>query len=260
MPGLADLPEEMIVCIIDLVPLEDKRTLYSCALVCRSWFLITRPKLFLDILLDSRRTIDLLVQRVLRSDELNPYLATTRFLRLYSDRQSNTPVVFAPFLYTFYGRFPKLEVLFLYGPNTAYAFNRVLEPFLLSQFSNLRLLKLYYCFFPSFNVIRRAISALPSLEELDVLGVRVDRVVQAPSSWLPNLRRPSLRLRCFKYQSFALLHEEDFTEDLMFWLSMTCSPSDIETLDLRIRVQDLWGNVSPSEYHHHVIQPHVRDY
>ncbi|RPD55719.1 hypothetical protein L226DRAFT_443617, partial [Lentinus tigrinus ALCF2SS1-7] len=82
------IPPEITDNIISAVALDDytaaklkSHTLAMCALVCRAWLPKSRAQLFEDICVPDERTYDLLVERVVRSETMSPYLAFVN--RLY---------------------------------------------------------------------------------------------------------------------------------------------------------------------------------
>ncbi|RDX44379.1 hypothetical protein OH76DRAFT_1305780, partial [Lentinus brumalis] len=77
------LPPELTDRIIGFVGTLDKKTLCSCALVCRQWLPASRLALLYYVRVDSPRTYELLVSRVLHSDGARPYLADVRVLDIF---------------------------------------------------------------------------------------------------------------------------------------------------------------------------------
>ncbi|KAI0690423.1 hypothetical protein C8T65DRAFT_98456 [Cerioporus squamosus] len=61
---------------------------------------------------------------------------------------------------------------------------RPYEPLLLSRFSSLKSLRLDYCIFPSFHFFRRALVALPVLEDLTFFYVSWHKPFQPPSPFV----------------------------------------------------------------------------
>lgn len=138
----------------------------------------------------------------------------------------------SPFLYTFYGLLPCLETLFLQG----FIFRRSVDSLLFTSLSNLRRLhiELANYSFPSFNALRRSITALRALEELDIGDATTKGRVGQP--WISSSKyTPGPQLRMFKYFGPQDEHVPgDLVDVLMHWLS---NHTSLDELDLSITLR-----------------------
>ena len=85
----ASVPPELIYIILSFIPSGDKKTLCACTLVCQAWIPMSRERLFEDLLLSSRTELDLLVDRVLRSETMKPWLVYVSRIRTFSFESSD---------------------------------------------------------------------------------------------------------------------------------------------------------------------------
>ncbi|RPD55712.1 hypothetical protein L227DRAFT_475000, partial [Lentinus tigrinus ALCF2SS1-6] len=75
------IPPEITDAIISAMdPFYDAHTLAMCALVCRAWLPRSRVKLFEAIRIRDGRTYNLLVERVVHSETMTPYLTSVNRL------------------------------------------------------------------------------------------------------------------------------------------------------------------------------------
>ncbi|KAJ6558947.1 hypothetical protein B0H10DRAFT_2109957 [Mycena sp. CBHHK59/15] len=74
------LPQEISICVIDcLVDDQDRKTLAVCSLVCQTWFSITRPHLFKDVVVSSNKTVSF--SKILASPARQSMVATSAHIR-----------------------------------------------------------------------------------------------------------------------------------------------------------------------------------
>ena len=235
----SDLPAELTDLIIASVSATDRQTLLSCALVCRAWLPASRHRLFAHLIIRDSKTCDLLVNRVLRSDDMKPYLATaTRQLNLVNCDLwplGHRPIPM-PFFALCYGCFPRLETLVLY--KAARLFDRPTAPLLLAQFTSLKHLEINSSLFPSFVSLRRTISALKDLETLTLKNVSVQHPMPSSPWSLPSRQAQAwgLKLRRFCATSHLDVSERAVIciEATLGWLSTTSAAGRLEKLQLHV--------------------------
>ncbi|RPD55735.1 hypothetical protein L227DRAFT_299761 [Lentinus tigrinus ALCF2SS1-6] len=171
------MPPEITDAIISGVALDDywnsprpsrSHTLAMCALVCRSWLPRSRAELFGVFYIEHERTYDLLVERVVRSQEtmLSPYLASVNSLDLSGSGSDQLSQAARLFFVEFAGKLPGLRTLDVYRIDFSHQRPSVKWPLLLSQFRTITSLSLWHCEFSSFNDVRRLLTALPLLSTL----------------------------------------------------------------------------------------------
>ena len=241
-PYLAGEITDAIICA---VPELEKDTLCSCSLVCHAWLPASRIRLFVELynITSHSEKYQLLVDRVLRSDKMRPYLGMTRSITL-RDSFSTDPAhhwqATSGSFQVFYGCFPRLEKLFLQGGFSGpIPGHRPADPLLLSQFTTLRRLDISNCTFYSFVVLRRMISALPILEELMMFVVSVQHVGPLSLFSIPATRGPNLRRLEMTGSFYSLLDTQMLClVSLMSWLAMTPTATGLEELSFHVNAQE----------------------
>lgn len=189
----------------------------------------------------SPRAYDSFVQQVLHSNTLQPYLPTVRRLCLYYysrfptfrlgdlspeyPRMECTPA-YRLFLLEFAGRLPHLEALTLIHVDWSAHVPLSSEPLLMSTFPMLTYLRLRTCALPSFPFLRRALTAMPSLENFSMFEV----------IWHANNMTdvvPSADTEegiCLLKFNFEYFYHKPCSDALLLWLLQTPSCSSIDTL------------------------------
>ncbi|RPD64047.1 hypothetical protein L227DRAFT_316524 [Lentinus tigrinus ALCF2SS1-6] len=122
-----------------------------------------------------------------------------------------------------------------------FPFHRITDHLLFSQFTNLRCLQIRYTLIPgSFTTLRRMISALQALEELEINDVWTQRSWPLSQWELESSRRWGSKLRCFRCIFWDKPNPRSEAaratcclEDLMGWLSTT-SAVNLKKLDLQV--------------------------
>ncbi|RPD52591.1 hypothetical protein L227DRAFT_617703 [Lentinus tigrinus ALCF2SS1-6] len=257
------IPPEITDAIISDVALEDdnvrlrSHTLAMCALVCRAWLPRSRDKLFEDIRIRGERTYDLLVERVLHSEIMSPFLASVNTLYLETlpgPYQSSKAARL--FFVEFAGKLPGLRTLFVDGMDFTHQRPSVKWPLLLSQFRTITTLTFLNCEFASFHDVRRLLTALPLLSTLDIQQLTWPMVshelhlqtmaMARPRTYWPELRE--LRIRYLPPQCAAVF---------LRWITAALHGSPVRVLDcrfsdlpsagsLRESVDAFMGRVGPS--------------
>ena len=236
------LPGETTDTIIRAVPEWDKSTLCSCSLVCHAWLPASRIRLFAEINIKcSAEKYHLLVDRVLRSDYMRPYLRMTRSIvagRISSDAVQAT----SSFFLLFYGCFPRLETLRFHdawpGP-IPFPGHRPGDPLLFNAFTSLKQLEFSNCTFHSFVVLRRMITALPNLEELITHVISVQNISPLPLSCRPVAGVPKLRRLKMTGAIYSLQYRETpCLVSLMSWLAMTPTARELNELSFHVTTHD----------------------
>ncbi|RPD55739.1 hypothetical protein L226DRAFT_576346 [Lentinus tigrinus ALCF2SS1-7] len=170
------MPPEITDTIISAVPLDRypgfrpsrTHTLAMCALVCRAWLPRSRVELFKNIPIREEHTYDLLVERVLHSETMSPYLASVDRLVLHRDRSDPPSKAGRLFFVEFAGKLAGLRTLDVEHIDFTHQRPSVTWPLLLSQFRTITSLTLYNCHFSSFSDVRRLFTALPLLSSLSI--------------------------------------------------------------------------------------------
>ncbi|KAI0741291.1 hypothetical protein C8Q80DRAFT_126877 [Daedaleopsis nitida] len=227
------IPGEITDQIISFV-WPDCHSLCACALVRRSWLPASRLHLFYSLDISSGARYDHLLTQVIPSKKLNPWLASVHELRLcgYLDIRVDDPSNGTNdsrrvhrFIHDFAGHLPNLRSLQLVYLDWHLCPPHPSAYLAISRFSLVREVVLNYCEFPSFNVFRRLIVALPSLAELSLKyssWPSTSNIFPPPAY---SQRRPVLtRLRVVSVAG------ADYVDDLLRWLLQTPSRSAIQDL------------------------------
>ena len=181
-----------------------------------------------------RRAYELLAGRLLYSDETMQYLTRTQQMTIFVDSQAQDYAhldsprqhVLLPFLCFFYGRIPHLRVLDVLGSNLPIH----IDPSLLSQFPQLTSLSLHNCRFPSFNVLRRMLSAVPSLTTLRISHMTFTLIGHPWLSIPVKMKGLALRTLHLVGASPAEPDHNHVSDILMQWFTIVCTPSVITEL------------------------------
>ena len=214
MPSGLRLPPELIYAIIaDMADSwwpERYDILLKCALVSRDWLPASRSLLLDHVRIQSKSSYDLFVQNWLQSSSLEPYLVSTKSVELTDSHtvpEGEALQQAAPypnrgwshqFIHHFAGHLPNLESLTIRSADWD---SRPPHPSIhiaISRFSSLKQLALLDCQFPSGSMLCRIVSALSSLEDLQLYGV-TSRHVGTQTRYTSNAHGPSLqtlRLSC----------------------------------------------------------------
>ena len=225
----ASVPPELVYIILSFIPSGDKKTLCACTLVCQAWIPMSRERLFEDLLLSSRTELDLLVDRVLRSETMKPWLTHVARIRTYSIQSSDNELsqVANSFFHIFSGHLPNLHTLTLDDLNWQLfpSHRRISAAF--SGFPSISKLELsdihiHFC------TLRRILDSLPSLTDLTCFGIKSDwssnhqgQVPHLPARGTLSLSRLALRVNQCKN-----------AQDLFLWLCRTPSIHTIRDLSL----------------------------
>ena len=236
------LPGEIIDIIISHV--EDASSLCSCSLVCHTWVAASRHRLFGDAHIVSPSQYDILVNRVLRSEPMYPWLSSMHTLELdCEDGRWFKKRVGGPryrFFHEFAGHLPNLQLLSLVGLDWAKSPLHASTSSMVSQFPSLVELRLENCTLQSFDMFRRILVAIPALTTLTLYGVQWPSPPNAtPSGAHRFLPQPRPSLVAFSIQFYA---KNDCAGTLFDWL-VGCTPSRSTIRQLRFA---LGGNPSAS--------------
>ena len=254
------IPKEITDIIISLFPTDNPVNSYgplcNCALVCRDWLPASRHHIFVNVWLRSDRQYNLFVSNVIRSPTVSFWLPSTRRIVLFPLTHSyKTPtddmkmhVASSLFMHQLGGKFPNLEQLQLINLDWGIS-GRSISPrmfIVLSAFASVRTLSLKRVRFPSSGTMRCAITALPSLNDLEMDGVtwpvsRSNRPLRGTrkSQFLRRLRR------------FRLGHLDfPLEEEMLGWLSVTSLGTSLVDLDIRStalrNASEIWELAGPS--------------
>ena len=225
----ARVPPELIYIILSFIDSEDKKTLCACALVCQAWIPPSRERLYKDLILSSRTQLDLLVDRVLESETMKPWLTSVSRIRTFPIESSDNQFaqVANSFFHIFSGHLPNLHTLTLDNLHWQSFPCHPRIPGAFSGFPSIRKLELSDIHIP-FHTLRRILESLPSLTDLACFGIR--------SNWSSNLQGqvPHLLARGkLSLSRLALLVDECITaHDLFRWLCCTPSIHTIRDLSL----------------------------
>ncbi|RPD60676.1 hypothetical protein L227DRAFT_94648 [Lentinus tigrinus ALCF2SS1-6] len=217
----------------------DPGTLFSCCLVCTDWLPASRHHLFGHIRIENRRTYDLLVSRVLHSDQPLPRLSSVFELTLGPFepflKSMEDDLKIGLFVQEFAGYLPRLTRLTVNNttgrgspphPSAFAAFSR---------FPSLRELTLRSCHFHSSSALRRALAALPSLITLDLCEVTWPQPRVQPPFLLQGDHRGPIRMALsslrLAWELCPKLHGR-CAQHFLTWLSATPTPSSLRELVL----------------------------
>ena len=223
---------------------QNNNTLYQCTLVCRDWLPASRHHLFHYIVIHYDRQLDLLVSRIVRSDERRPWLLPTRTLSLHGWTSElkcgqNGRVIQGLPLLELAGHAARLECIDLRFLDWAVAgfcpHPRTLAA--LHAFASVHTMRLYHCNLPSFDVFRRIVTALPKLSTLDWTKVEWPEaksemeLVLLARNFSKGFSSPALSSLVFggHYHNKASIKS---LQILLRWLSLTPSRSTLRTVKL----------------------------
>ena len=170
--GIPSLPTELRDEIIAWIPSvcgerEKNRTLLSCCLVCSEWLPTSRDQLFRELWIRNPERYDLLLSRVNSSETSRGYLLHVRSVVLYINWN---PPIFKrrPFVLEFPGHLPNVTTLTIAFRSIDTFMSHPSSFVVISRFLSLKELKLRFCKFPSFAALRRTLTFLPSLTDLEL--------------------------------------------------------------------------------------------
>ncbi|PIL29006.1 hypothetical protein GSI_09053 [Ganoderma sinense ZZ0214-1] len=225
------LPCELTDIIIFHV--DDANSLCSCSLVCHDWVAASRHCLFSDAHMLSPSQYDALVNRVLRSESMYPWLSSMRTLELdcedgrWFKKRNGGPRY--RFFHEFAGHLPNLHLLSLVGLDWVRSPLHASTPSALSQFPSLVELRLENCTFQSFDMFRRILVAIPNLSTLMLYAVQWP---SQPNGLLPGSRMLPQRRPCLVAFSIQFYAKNDCAGTLFDWL-VNCTPSRSTIRQLR---------------------------
>ena len=186
-PSLSRTPTELWERIIDMLYSDitteahaNKKTLYSCALVCREWRVRSQKNLFYAVQLPDDIAFRRLATILDNGPHLRDYVYQVELTGYYLH---NTASIFALFPAVFAGKLPKLERIdVVHLSETETQLSKVPAPSkakslqyiplhprfasFLSTFTNVSILILYNTVFRSFSEFLRILRALPNFENL----------------------------------------------------------------------------------------------
>ncbi|KAI0731095.1 hypothetical protein C8Q76DRAFT_793193 [Earliella scabrosa] len=224
------IPPEITDVIIGSIPhnwWDGSSTLRNCALVCSDWLPASRHCLLHDVVIADVVSYDIFVERVLHSNRMQPWLAsTTRLAILPHDYVPDRELSQRPIIQDLAGRLPNLTILTICVDWVESHPHRSTH-MALSQFTSLRKLNLSYCAFPSFHLIRRLICGLPGLNELEVYYTRW-RPIPPERPRMPVFA--SRRLPALITLSVEFADDEECVAELLEWLFGTPTRGSLQSL------------------------------
>ena len=179
MTQFSRVPPELLYTILSFIRSGDKEALRNCSLVCKVWLNPSRDRLFHSIDLRSPSQLTLLVDRVLRSETMKPWLASVRkfcawTFPLNTREGHKFSRAVNSFIHTFAGHLPNLHTVtfHMFFWDQAPCHPRIWAA--CSAFPSIRKLELSNVHFPSFDILRRLLESLPSLIDLTYFQLEGD--------------------------------------------------------------------------------------
>ncbi|RPD75619.1 hypothetical protein L226DRAFT_50144 [Lentinus tigrinus ALCF2SS1-7] len=236
------LPPELVDNIIASITDESlpqlNRILLKCALICRDWLPASRSRLLQFVDLTSATAYNSFVDNLLHPPHSNPYLAATESVWL-TDPSGHSPSGERQqwthrFIHDFAGHLPNLESLTI---ENADWISRPPHPhahLAISRFSLLKELSLYDCKLPSAHMLRRMVSVLSSLENLQLVNVTWPH---ARGGDLATCYRDSART-ALKTLYLMKYRVDDCLAPFLHWLSHTPTRGSLRDLSFRFARAD----------------------
>ncbi len=228
---------------------ETYRTLLSCSLVCSAWLPASRHQLFLMLHINTPERYDLLVSRVLHSEKMRIHLLSVRSVifvtRVNDTLESTDSLLRRPFVHEFAGHLPTVTYMAFFDQSADPSFNFLSHPtsaMVISRFSLVRSLSISRCMFPSFRALCRTLTALPSLNDLELNLPSWPEPAADLSTHLSHgastVRRPALLALDVMWATDP--PDRRCAQQFMAWLSKTATSSSL--LNLWVRVLN-WEHV-----------------
>ena len=241
---MPQIPQEIIDTIINYVTDDSlnqrNETLLQCALVCRDWLPTSRSQLLNFVDLTSARAYNSIVDNVLQSSRMRPYLVSTKSAWLEDPSKHDEPSpqegVRQPwthrFIHDFAGHLPNLESLTIENAHWTSCPPHPSAHLATSRFTSLTELSLSDCRLPSAHMLRRMVSALPFLNTL-----RLTKVSWSPArGGLPLSERGDADLvRGPALETFYLVcsrGDDDCLVPFLDWLSRTPTRTSLRNLSI----------------------------
>ena len=214
----------------------DYKTLLSCALVCQQWHPASRAALLDYVGIHNKAAYDSFIHHVLYSERMTPYLDLTRTLWMHeTPAQDDNGLTRREqswsyrFIHDFAGHFPNLRQLSIWSVDWCSLPPHPSIHGSISRFTALRSLDLHSCRLPSWNTVRRLVTALsPSLNSLTLWDVTCVSARDRAALMHPAARAPSLttlKLICH-------WGDEDCLIPFLGWLSHTAARHSLRRLVL----------------------------
>ncbi|TFK84952.1 hypothetical protein K466DRAFT_601583 [Polyporus arcularius HHB13444] len=217
------------------------RALLSCSLVCSAWLPASRHWLFGTLKIDTAERYDLLVSRVLRSEKMSINLLSVRIVELFGSDPA-APSFARPFMLEFAGHLPNVEDMAFYDASVEAFLSHPTSQVAMSRFSLVQSLSISRCKFPSFGAVRRTLTSLPSLDNLELFRPSWPDPATDLSPHLSHgastARRPALLALNITMERHPPGRRR--AQQFMTWFSKT--PTSSSLLDLRVRVHN-WKHV-----------------
>ena len=250
---MPQIPPEIIDTIINHVTDDsfNKRneTLLKCALVCRDWLPTSRSQLVNFVDLTSARAYNSIVDNVLQSSRMRPFLVSTKSAWLEDPSKRDEPSAQEGgqqpwthrFIHDFAGHLPNLESLTIENAHWTSCPPHPSAHLATSRFTSLTELSLSDCRLPSAHMLRRMVSALPFLNTL-----RLTKVSWSPArGGLPLSERGDADLvRGPALETFYLVcsrGDDDCLVPFLDWLSRTPTRTSLRNLS----ITSMRTNISP---------------
>ncbi|RDX52188.1 hypothetical protein OH76DRAFT_196638 [Lentinus brumalis] len=211
---------------------EEDHALLTCSLVCSAWLPASRRQLFQTLYIKTPERYDLLVSRVLHSEKMRIYLLSVRTVEFAT--QSGTPAFGRPFVLEFAGHLPNVtDILFLEGSAEAYL-SQPASGLAISRFALVRSLSILDCEFLSFGALRRILTSLPSLDNLELDSPSwpdpAAELSPSLSHGASTVRRPALLGLNVMWETKS--SDRRRAQQFIAWLSETATSSSL--LDLEV--------------------------
>ncbi|TFK80073.1 hypothetical protein K466DRAFT_605639 [Polyporus arcularius HHB13444] len=229
-----ELTDEIIACIPVVCSGTRERypTLLCCSLVCSAWLPASRHQLFQELYIDTPVRYDLLVSRVLHSEEMRLYLPSVRTVQLKIP--DSPPFNRRPFMLEFAGHLPSVTDMHMSRTALGAWISHPSSFVAISRFSSTQSLMIFRCAFPSFGALRRILTSLPSLT---ILRLDDPSWPDPAADLSPRLshgasivRRPALSVLAASWGSHS--PDQRRAQQFMNWLSETATASSL--VDLRV--------------------------
>lgn len=242
------LPPEVTDKIIENVDWED---LPRCALVCTQWLPASRYQLFCDMRVGLPSNYERLVANVLHSERMNEQLSFVRNLLIWYRRKPEHAVQEhksdprVSFFHIFVGHLPNLTVLVLRHLDWDRCPPHPSMPLSILFFASISIVELRDCNFPSFSLLRRTLTALPSLASLTMdqgsWPQPSETLLGYPlTHGATRLSRPKLHTLYLYWNPGPA--DRCRAKQFLCWLAMTATPSTIRKLHMMVRHPHVEGH------------------